>query len=303
MAALPYMQLYVADYLADTSHLNAAQHGAYLLLLMNYWQRGKAIPDSNDRLAIVARMTNEQWNDNRAVVAEFFEIINGEWVHHRVEKDLLKVKGISNAGKIAGMASAKARKERASNDRSNTVPTVDERKPNHTDTDIDTDIKKSTSINSLIEVRENTEEYANLWNETRGPDLPKVTKLTPSRKDKVKTRINQGLTLQSFSEVITLCRKSDFLSGRETAWKATFDWLMENDNNWVKVFEGNYINGNLKGRKNEQRTAVIEQNNNGIGEWLNQSIGNIVGGPKGNGEAVSSGELPSQGRPVLGSGS
>ena len=121
MAALPYMQLYVAEYLADTSHLNAAQHGAYLLLLMNYWQRGKPLPDSNDRLAIVARMSAEEWASNRKILGEFFVVKNECWTHRRVERDLLRVKGISNAGRVAGLASAKARKQKASNDRSKTV--------------------------------------------------------------------------------------------------------------------------------------------------------------------------------------
>jgi uncharacterized protein YdaU (DUF1376 family) len=121
MAALPYMQLYVAEYLADTSHLNAAQHGAYLLLLMNYWQRGKALPDLNDRLATVARMGNEEWIANRAVLAEFFHIENGLWKHGRVERDLRRVKSISNAGRIGGIASAKARREKRLNGRLETV--------------------------------------------------------------------------------------------------------------------------------------------------------------------------------------
>lgn len=59
MAALPYMQLYIADYLADTMHLSAEEHGAYLLLMFNYWQTGRAIPKS--RLAKIARISNERW--------------------------------------------------------------------------------------------------------------------------------------------------------------------------------------------------------------------------------------------------
>lgn len=150
MAALPYMQFYVAEYLADTSHLNAAQHGAYLLLLMNYWQRGKPIPDANDRLAIVARMSPEEWASNRGVVAEFFIVKNDLWMHGRVERDLLKVKGISLAGKIGGMASAKARKEKASNDRSKTVERIGNQQ-NRTE-QIKTEKTKTTTPQSGFEL-------------------------------------------------------------------------------------------------------------------------------------------------------
>ncbi|KPB86159.1 Prophage PSPPH04 [Pseudomonas syringae pv. maculicola] len=56
MAALPYMQFYVADYLADTSHLTTEEHGAYMLLLFSYWQTGK--PLRIDRLSTIARVPN-----------------------------------------------------------------------------------------------------------------------------------------------------------------------------------------------------------------------------------------------------
>lgn len=69
MAALPYMQLYIADYLADTMHLSTEEHGAYLLLMFNYWQTGRAIPKS--RLAKIARLDNERWISVEESLSEF----------------------------------------------------------------------------------------------------------------------------------------------------------------------------------------------------------------------------------------
>lgn len=135
MAALPYIQLYPADYLADTAHLNAAQHGAYLLLIMNYWQTGAPLKDSNVRLANVARMSKDEWIEAREMLEEFFEISNGEWVHHRIERDLSGVYSKSKNASMAGKASAEARRIKRLTNASTTV----EQKGNHTDTDTDTE--------------------------------------------------------------------------------------------------------------------------------------------------------------------
>ncbi|QZA71285.1 hypothetical protein AH02_42 [Pseudomonas phage AH02] len=138
MAALPYIQLFPADYLADTAHLNAAQHGAYLLLIMNYWQTGAPLKDSNVRLANVARMSQQEWIETREMLEEFFEIKDGEWIHHRIERDLSGVYSKSKNASMAGKASAEARRiKRLTNAATNV-----ERKVNHTDTDTDTDTEK-----------------------------------------------------------------------------------------------------------------------------------------------------------------
>jgi uncharacterized protein YdaU (DUF1376 family) len=131
MNSLPYMQFYVNDYLADTAHLNATQHGAYILLLMNYWQRGKPLDNTNERLASVARMTIDEWQDNKEIIAEFFWIDGDIWTHARIENDLIKVKEKSKYSSIAGQKSAA---QRSFNSRS-----TDVQQPfNHTDTDTDT---------------------------------------------------------------------------------------------------------------------------------------------------------------------
>jgi uncharacterized protein YdaU (DUF1376 family) len=143
MAALPYMQLYVADYLADTTHLSAIEHGAYMLLLMNYWQRGKALQDTNGRLANVARMSNEEWNEHKQTLAEFFRIDGETWFHARIERDLAKVKGKSEKASLAGKASGISR----SNERSAQERTDVEQTLNHTDTDTE-EIRKEKTLSS-----------------------------------------------------------------------------------------------------------------------------------------------------------
>lgn len=108
MAALPYMQLYVADYLADTMHLTTEEHGAYLLLIFNYWQTGKPIPVS--RLARIARLTNDRWTDVERTLSEFFIERDGEWMHERIERDLEALHATQAQRIAAGKASAEARK-------------------------------------------------------------------------------------------------------------------------------------------------------------------------------------------------
>jgi len=109
MSSLPYMQLYVSDYLADTQHLNAQQHGAYMLLLMNYWQRGKPLDNTGDRLGFVARMTAEEWAVNKEILAEFFWVDGDTWSHTRIDADLEKVREKSEKASEAGRRSANAR--------------------------------------------------------------------------------------------------------------------------------------------------------------------------------------------------
>ncbi|WP_208923633.1 YdaU family protein [Escherichia coli] len=110
MAALPYMQLYIADYLADTMHLSAEEHGAYLLLMFNYWQTGKPIP--KNRLAKIARLTNERWADVEPSLQEFLCDNGEEWVHLRIEEDLASVREKLTKKSAAGKASVQARRSR-----------------------------------------------------------------------------------------------------------------------------------------------------------------------------------------------
>ncbi|TXE58305.1 DUF1376 domain-containing protein [Serratia ureilytica] len=151
MAALPYMQFYVADYLADTMHLSTEEHGAYLLLIFNYWQTGKPLP--KNRLAGIARLSNDRWTDVERSLNEFFIDDGNTWIHQRIERDLLTVKGAqsqrSEAGKISAQKRAqKKAKENQSqfNDRSTGVERDGNDRSTNKDPDKDKDLKDKTTL-------------------------------------------------------------------------------------------------------------------------------------------------------------
>lgn len=116
MPELPYMPLDIGKYLRDTMHLNAAQHGAYLLLIMNYWQRGKALQNNDQRLAAIARMSSDAWEENKVVLAEFFQVTETEWSHRTIDADLSRVTKKVEAHRAAGFASGEARRNKRSTD-------------------------------------------------------------------------------------------------------------------------------------------------------------------------------------------
>jgi uncharacterized protein YdaU (DUF1376 family) len=188
MAALPYIQLYIADYLADTMHLQAEEHGAYLLLIFNYWQTGKPIP--KNRLQYIARVGNDRWTDVERSLNEYFNDTGTHWQHDRIDDDLAKIEAKQSQQVLAGKASAAARRAKnrqKTNERSTDVTTdvtTDvshplERNGNHTDTDTDTDTDKNKKNRrfkppELVEVREyitekafrhvTAEEFVNFYN-------------------------------------------------------------------------------------------------------------------------------------------
>lgn len=252
MAALPYIQLYIADYLADTAHLTTIEHGAYLLLIFNYWQRGHALNNANGRLASVVRMSNEEWAQHEQTLSEFFEIDGDEWINHRIDEDLAAVEAKSTKASMAGKASGATRRANAKR-KPNGRSTNAERTPNHTDTDTDTDKEQKIlssgddGLPAEPKPKPPTIPYDDILAAYHDalPMLPAVRLLTDGRRKKIKSRwheLAERQTVEYWQKFFTYASQSDFLTGRSGKWSScNFDWLMEPGNH-LKVVEGNYEN-------------------------------------------------------------
>jgi len=90
------------------------------------------------------------------------------------------------------------------------------------------------------------QDFLQAWNEICASEgLPKVTNLSNGRKTKIKARIKTYPDITFWERVFNAIPQSDFLMGRKANpkhphWKATIDWLIENDENPTKVAEGAY---------------------------------------------------------------
>lgn len=104
-----WMPLYVGDYLADTGRLTTEGHGAYLLLLMDYWRNGPP-PDNDEQLASIVRLPLARWKKLRPNLALFFQIEAGLWRQKRAEQEMHKAGNISSGRSAA--ANARWEKER-----------------------------------------------------------------------------------------------------------------------------------------------------------------------------------------------
>lgn len=304
MGAIPYMPLYVADYMADAAHLSTLQHGAYLLLIMTYWQRGKPLPNDDEMLARICRLSKRDFARNRAVLLSYFQEMKNTLVHSRIEGELAKVRAKSLKCKQARLTIVK----RTPDDRSTDV----QRTFNHTDTD--TDIKKGSLMENpkkerflgsdepkpdQIEVEDIPEfldrrpkpdkppdeilEAVEAWNAmAHDAGLAKVERVTPSRKASLRKRLDECGGMEGWRSALTRVRSSPFLLGDNAkGWRADFDFILQ-AKSFTKLMEGGY---DARPAHNTKPKPTLDDDRRAIAEGIFGDAGGVessddaAGGP------------------------
>lgn len=113
--ANPYLPLFTGDYKRDTDHLTTEEHGAYLLILMALWDQGGRIKSDARYLSRVARVSFRRWGNFWPELKAFFYEENGQIGHRRIDRELAKVREISE--KRASAASKKQNKKPKQNNK------------------------------------------------------------------------------------------------------------------------------------------------------------------------------------------
>lgn len=140
-----YLPFYFNDYLGDTTHLTMAEHGAYLLMIVAYWKNGGPMPADEVLFAKMVRASPKEWQAVRLTLLQFFKVMDGAWVHNRIDRELAayaeKIRTIKVRATSGGLASAASRAKRAAHVELGLNPgsTQVQPGPKHSDSDSDSD--------------------------------------------------------------------------------------------------------------------------------------------------------------------
>jgi uncharacterized protein YdaU (DUF1376 family) len=255
-----WMPLYVADYLSATSRLTTEQHGAYLLLLMDYWKNGPP-PDNDGVLAQITRLSPSAWSNARTMLEAFFHVQLGQWSHHRVDEELAKANHNKEVNSRRGKAGADARygKKDASTmlqaslgDSTSPSPSPSPLSSSTTNTDIcppdgEPEVKipdcNHQAVIDLYHQQLPTLRRVEVWNAARQGYLRQRWREVAAELGKDKP-ISASAVLEWFNDFFGHIQKSRFLVGKVNskdgrAFTADLEWILK-PNNFAKIVEGKY---------------------------------------------------------------
>jgi len=233
-----WMPFFVGDYLADTARLTTEQHGAYLLLILDYWRNGSP-PNNPDILRQITKLDKDAYSNAQAMLLSFFDIVDGKLIHSRIEKELVKAKLNQKKNHERAVAAAEKRWGNANSNATSNAQAMHNECPSPSPSE--TNNKRLTSSDDDNSVKIDYQGIVDLYNRIL-PELPAVRTITKKRRSAMKTCATtkpRYSGLDFWEAYFTEIRKSDFLMGRKTDYKADFDFMVTHSK-FIKVIEGAY---------------------------------------------------------------
>ena len=115
MSKLPFMPMFVGDYIADTPELSIEAHGAYCLILFYTWKGRKFLEDDDKKMCRILRLGNRKWQKIKKEILPYFDLSDGTWFQQKLSEMLAETKQKSDKnkanGRLGGIAKSLKNKE------------------------------------------------------------------------------------------------------------------------------------------------------------------------------------------------
>lgn len=265
----PAVLFYFNDWIGGTITLSRHLKGCYMDLLHAQFNSGHL---SLEEIRTVLGQDQANWT---VLSKKFKQDENGLFYNVRLDTEMNKRKAFSDSRR-KNVSKRYEKEEKATY-----VDTHVEHMNLHMENEIENENRIEVEKGGMGEkTKIPISEIVDLYNQTC-ISLAKVQLVSNSRKTKVNARWNELKTIENFKELFEKTQKSPFLIGdNPQGWKATFDWLMENEKNWVKVLEGNYDKNKTNGTTTANRhtakspATTDEQFLSAIANGLTRANGN-----------------------------
>ena len=266
---LPFFQFFPLDWLADTTILSNEAKGAYIDILCQLWlsdtpgQRTWYKKEFTNMLRLfehehdvegpiyeIASVCEVHFRDSDDNMSDFETCATITVISRRMTRDWLKLSKLKSKHKKYN--DQRTTKQRPDNDRKTTDRSqkleVRSQKLEEEYIPPKSPLQGDQPVLSLVKIL-SPAQFGEDWNNYYDGKLPRIElPLSEDRKRKLKSRLSRHSQDEYWQVVFDHIAESDFLMGRLGKWNATFDWLIANDTNPQKVFEGNYAN-----KQKEQR--------------------------------------------------
>jgi uncharacterized protein YdaU (DUF1376 family) len=249
MPHLPFFKFFPADWIQDTRILSLDSRGAWIDLLCAMWiapERGKITwtadqlrqylgPKADQvvaELIATGMLDSVTCNANVTQCNENVTLISRRMVRESEAYELKKKQTLERVRRY------RERKQQGdvTQELRNRSQMSDVRRDNHKN--------DSLSSEASSDDRLTVKDLVDSWNEEFTGKLPTVEwPLSTSRHRKAAARLKEHEAVQFWNRVFTNIRGSPFLLGMGNAngsWRCTLDFVIANDANCVKIYEGAY---------------------------------------------------------------
>lgn len=241
------IQINIEKLIGGTIGMDATEFGAYMSLIVSCYQANNKILASDDRLARMARVSPKVWKRIKPTISQKFTESDGYWSNNGVQKELQRCLLLSTKNKANALRNKETSKPVASQSRSQTIANTSNKEQ----------VTKNKEQDK-IDIR-HLDDAVSAYNEI---GLPKVQKLSTTRKAKLTARLKDCNGLNGWLACLDKVTASDFLMGRTKSWRAGFDFIVTEDK-FIKIMEGAYDNTKTQTKNDNIQRQTQELIENG----------------------------------------
>jgi uncharacterized protein YdaU (DUF1376 family) len=234
LAELPFFPMAIDAYLADTRHLDDAEHGRYHLILYELWRSPRQrMPNDDEWLARrLCRSVDRIVTEIRPLIKEFCDC-DGNWItQKRLSKEFLRARKVtkqrSDAAKSLWRKKKKA-SERIREDAQPRINSADEPTPTPTPTHTPTkslEAEEATAASAFAAYQAAAKQHG--W--------PEPQFMNSTRKWALLQRLRECDGLVGWQAALDAASAAEFLKGQR--W-FDFDWMLKPEN-FTRLMEGRY---------------------------------------------------------------